>query len=167
MGAHEGMAMNMTVYMTANPGNRGSLGPLCQAVRQAAPEVQILAWAGPLVGCGPAFSFCTAACRSADLVVCCGHRGQAIGIQAGMAHGAGTPVLGIPEGGVPSPMMDGCVSRWVKDRTAVPALIARLQRCLSRIESRCPEAEACPRCDLKSLCRYFSFMAGEEKEGAT
>ena len=60
---------------------------LQRAIRIAAPSVQIFDWtAAPG---SQFFSFCSDACKSADLVVCYGHVGQEIGIQAGMAYMAG------------------------------------------------------------------------------
>ena len=35
---------------------------------------------------------------------------------------------------------------------------------MSRIETYSPEADmACPDCDHKSICRYFSLLADEDK----
>ena len=136
---------------------------LQRAIRLAAPSVQIVDWtAAPG---SQFFSFCSDACKSADLVVCYGHVGQEIGIQAGMAYMAGIPVLGIRDRQMePGFMMESCVSRWVDDMADVPPLVARLQHCLSRIETYSPEADmACPDCDLKSICRYFSLLADEDK----
>lgn len=136
---------------------------LQRAIRIAAPSVQIFDWtAAPG---SQFFSFCSDACKSADLVVCYGHVGQEIGIQAGMAYMAGIPVLGIRDRQMePGFMMESCVSRWVDDMADVPPLVARLQHCLSRIETYSPEADmTCPDCDLKSICRYFSLLADEDK----
>lgn len=135
---------------------------LQRAIRIAAPSVQIFDWtAAPG---SQFFSFCADACMSADLVVCLG-TGQESVIQAGMAYMAGIPLLGIRDRQMePDFMMESCVSRWVDDMADVPPLVARLQHCLSRIETYSPEADmACPDCDLKSICRYFSLLADEDK----
>ena len=129
---------------------------LQRAIRIAAPSVQIFDWTA-----APGSQFFS---MSADLVVCLG-TGQESVIQAGMAYMAGIPVLGIRDRQMePGFMMESCVSRWVDDMADVPPLVARLQHCLSRIETYSPEADmACPDCDLKSICRYFSLLADEDK----
>lgn len=171
------------LHIAAAPRQVDAVRCLRDAVMAAAPSVQILDWTErelpPSRSALPGamalrkrnrtldrhfFSFCADACMSADLVVCLGI-GQETVIQAGMAYMAGIPVLGIRDQQTePGFMMESCVSRWVDDMADVPPLVARLQHCLSRIETYSPEADmACPDCDLKSICRYFSLLADEDK----
>lgn len=62
---------------------------------------------------GEVFVFCENACRESDVVLYLGASGQDAGVEVGMAHGAGKPVLGI-RGPLESPglMLHGAVTTW-------------------------------------------------------
>ena len=147
---------------------------LQQSIRSAAPSVQIFDWTEMKQPCpvtspllrrredsdalgSQFFSFCSDACKSADLVVCYGHVGQEIGIQAGMAYALGTPVLGIrDQQEVPGPMMAGCVTRWADGEDVVPGLVAQLAGCWQDIESFVPLGK-CLRCNLRDICQFYNL----------
>ncbi len=128
---------------------------LQRAIRIAAPSVQIFDWtAAPG---SQFFSFCSDACKSADLVVCYGHVGQEIGIQAGMAYAVGAPVIGIRnQQEAPGPMMAGCVTRWADGEEVVPGLVAQLAGCWQDIESFVPLGK-CRRCNLRDICQFYNL----------
>ncbi len=81
---------------------------------------------------GEVFSFCAMACRSADLVIYLGGAGQDAGVEVGMAHGAGIPVLGI-KGPLESPglMLYGACSAWIDEMDKALVLLEKLQTTLS------------------------------------
>lgn len=64
---------------------------------------------------GQVFNFCAKACETADMVIYLGMAGQGAGVEIGMAHGAGKPVLGI-RGPLESPglMLHGAVTGWTE-----------------------------------------------------
>ena len=128
---------------------------LQRAIRIAAPSVQIFDWtAAPG---SQFFSFCSDACKSADLVVCYGHVGQEIGIQAGMAYAVGAPVIGIRnQQEAPGPMMAGCVTRWADGEEVFPGLVAQLAGCWQDIESFVPLGK-CRRCNLRDICQFYNL----------
>lgn len=64
---------------------------------------------------GEVFTFCRQACQSADLVIYFGSSGQDAGVEVGLAHSAGVPVLGI-RGPLEAPglMLHGAVDLWAE-----------------------------------------------------
>lgn len=128
---------------------------LQRAIRIAAPSVQIFDWtAAPG---SQFFSFCSDACKSADLVVCYGHVGQEIGIQAGMAYAVGAPVIGIRNRQeAPGSMMAGCVTRWADGEEVVPGIVAQLAGCWQDIESFVPPGK-CWHCNLRDICQFYNL----------
>ncbi len=64
---------------------------------------------------GQVFSFCHAACTSAQILIYFGESGQDAGVEVGLAAGAGVPILGI-RGPLEAPglMLHGAVSVWVE-----------------------------------------------------
>lgn len=76
---------------------------------------------------GQVFHFCKQACIKADLVIYFGASGQDAGVEIGLAHAAGVPVLGI-RGPLESPglMLHGAVTAWVEDAESALNVIADL-----------------------------------------
>lgn len=157
------MGMNLTLYIaTAFEGNASQLQ---NAIRKAAPAVQILDWAVQDVSFesrygrnGNAedrfFAFCAAACMSADLVICPA-QDRELCVQAGMACAAGVPVLGIRNEPFP-PLLAGCFSLVVETESEILQVVTRLQDCMSRIETDCKaDMSACFLCGSRAVCRYF------------
>lgn len=144
-----------SLFIAASIRQACSVQRLQRAIRIAAPSVQIFDWtAAPG---SQFFSFCSDACKSADLVVCYGHVGQEIGIQAGMAYAVGAPVIGIRNRQeAPGPMMAGCVTRWADGEEVVPGLVAQLAGCWQDIESFVPLGK-CRRCNLRDICQFYNL----------
>lgn len=73
---------------------------------------------------GETFRFCAGAAVNADLLIYYGASGQDSGVEVGMAHAAGVPVLGI-KGALEDPglMLSGAVTAWARD-TADALVIA-------------------------------------------
>lgn len=154
--------MNLTLYIaTAFEGNASQLQ---NAIRKAAPAVQILDWSiqnssfesqyGRNRHPENRFDFCADACMSADLVICPA-QDRELCVQAGMAYAAGVPVLGIR--GQPFPLLlAGCFSLVVETESEILQVVTRLQDCMSRIETDCKaDMSACVMCTSRSVCRYF------------
>jgi hypothetical protein len=78
---------------------------------------------------GQVFAFCRDACVASSLVVYFGASGQDSGVEVGMAHAAGTPVLGIrgPLEG-PGLMLHGAVDCWVETIEEALALLEQVAR---------------------------------------
>jgi hypothetical protein len=78
---------------------------------------------------GQVFSFCRDACVESHLVVYFGESGQDAGVEVGMAHAAGTPVLGVrgPLEG-PGLMLHGAVDCWVEKIEDALALLEQVAR---------------------------------------
>ena len=78
---------------------------------------------------GQVFAFCRDACVTTHLVVYFGASGQDAGVEVGMAHAAGVPVLGIrgPLEG-PGLMLHGAVDCWVEGIEDALALLERVAR---------------------------------------
>ena len=76
---------------------------------------------------GQVFAFCRDACVLTHLVVYFGASGQDAGVEVGMAHAAGVPVLGIrgPLEG-PGLMLHGAVDCWVEQIEDALALLAQV-----------------------------------------
>ncbi|MDR2696118.1 MAG: translation initiation factor 2 [Deltaproteobacteria bacterium] len=78
---------------------------------------------------GQVFAFCRNACVTSHLVVYFGASGQDAGVEVGMAHAAGAPVLGIrgPLEG-PGLMLHGAVDCWVERIEDALALLEQVAR---------------------------------------
>jgi len=78
---------------------------------------------------GQVFAFCREACVASSLVVYFGASGQDSGVEVGMAHAAGVPVLGIrgPLEG-PGLMLHGAVDCWVEGIEEALALLELIAR---------------------------------------
>ena len=78
---------------------------------------------------GQVFAFCREACLSSHLLVYFGESGQDAGVEVGMAHAAGVPVLGIrgPLEG-PGLMLHGAVDCWVEGIEDALALLGQIAR---------------------------------------
>ena len=76
---------------------------------------------------GEVFAFCATACKQAQLVIYLGTSGQDAGVEVGIAHGAGIPILGI-RGPLESPglMLYGAVTRWVDNIGDAIKLVAHI-----------------------------------------
>lgn len=76
---------------------------------------------------GQVYAFCRHACRTADLVIYYGMSGQDAGVEAGLAAGAGVPLLGI-RGPLEAPglMLHGVMTCWVDEIEDAVALLAEL-----------------------------------------
>jgi len=78
---------------------------------------------------GGIFSFCAEACRKADLLIYLGASGQDAGVEVGMAHTAGLPILGIR--GPLEPlglMLHGAASIWVATTANALAILENLMK---------------------------------------
>jgi hypothetical protein len=78
---------------------------------------------------GQVFAFCRDACIASHLVVYFGASGQDAGVEVGMAHAAGVPVLGIrgPLEG-PGLMLHGAVGCWVEGIEDALVLLEQVAR---------------------------------------
>jgi len=76
---------------------------------------------------GEIFSFCAEACHKADLLIYLGASGQDAGVEVGMAHTAGLPILGIR--GPLEPlglMLHGAATIWVDTTASALAILQTL-----------------------------------------
>ena len=76
---------------------------------------------------GTVFSFCRDACMNAQLLVYYGASGQDAGVEIGMAHATGIPVLGIrgPLEG-PGLMLHGAVDCWTENIEEALVLLGKV-----------------------------------------
>ena len=99
---------------------------------------------------GQIFAFCREACLSAHLLIYFGASGQDAGVEVGLAHAAGVPVLGI-RGALEGPglMLHGAVTQWVEE---VEDALNLLQRVARHADENCRNlnAESDPR--VAPLC---------------
>lgn len=99
---------------------------------------------------GQVFAFCREACVSAHLVIYFGASGQDAGVEVGMAHAAGVPVLGIrgPLEG-PGLMLHGAVGCWVEQ---VEDALVLLERVALHAAGECRDLDAEPDGRIRALC---------------
>lgn len=78
---------------------------------------------------GEVFVFCAKACKEADFLIYLGSSGQDAGVEVGIAHGSGVPVLAI-RGPLEAPglMLYGAGTVWVDSIEAALELLAEIQR---------------------------------------
>ena len=78
---------------------------------------------------GTVFSFCRDACMTAHLLVYFGASGQDAGVEVGMAHAAGVPVLGI-RGPLEAPglMLHGASDCWTESIEEALVLLEKIAR---------------------------------------
>lgn len=99
---------------------------------------------------GQIFAFCRDACRNADLVIYLGCAGQDSGVEIGIAHASGVPVLGI-RGALEAPglMLNGCVDMWVTDVREVEGILKKISICKEKNTLKCDKNCKCtPVCCL-------------------
>jgi hypothetical protein len=88
---------------------------------------------------GEVYGFCATACRTADLVLYLGASGQDAGVEVGLAHASGVPVLAV-RGPLEAPglMLYGAADVWVESVDRALDILAGLAR--AREENGSPEA---------------------------
>jgi len=106
---------------------------------------------------GQVFAFCRDACIACTLVVYFGASGQDAGVEVGMAHAAGTPVLGIrgPLEG-PGLMLHGAVDCWVEE---VEDALALLEQVAGHAATGCRLLPQEPDERVRLLCRRLGEPA--------
>jgi hypothetical protein len=105
---------------------------------------------------GQVFAFCRDACIQSRIVVYFGASGQDAGVEVGMAHAAGAPVLGIrgPLEG-PGLMLHGAVDCWVEDIEEALALLERVAR---HAASQCRDLSGEKDERVRLLCRRLPAL---------
>ncbi len=99
---------------------------------------------------GQVFTFCRDACVNAELVIYFGASGQDAGVEVGMAHAAGVPVLGIrgPLEG-PGLMLHGAAACWVEDIEHALVLLEQVAR---HAASDCRDLDREEDARVRALC---------------
>lgn len=92
---------------------------------------------------GEVFAFCEHACRNADFILYLGASGQDAGVEVGLAHGNGVPVMAI-RGPLESPglMLYGACDVWVESVEDALALLQQTALYSTRPTSDMP-AQVC------------------------
>ena len=103
---------------------------------------------------GQVFTFCRDACVTSHLVVYFGASGQDAGVEVGMAHASGVPVLGIrgPLEG-PGLMLHGAVDCWVE---RIEDALALLERIAHHATTECRSLPQETDKRVRLLCRRLS-----------
>jgi hypothetical protein len=105
---------------------------------------------------GQVFAFCRDACVASSLVIYFGASGQDSGVEVGMAHAAGAPILGIrgPLEG-PGLMLHGAVDCWVETIEEALGLLAQVAR---HAASGCRDLPAEADARVRLLCRRLAAV---------
>lgn len=75
-----------------------------------------------------AFHFCRESCAGADAFIYLGPSGQDSGIEVGIAHTAGVPIIALPGPfEQPGTMLNGCVTHWARDLDELVNIVADLE----------------------------------------
>lgn len=95
------------------------------------PPAERRVWMDTDTSGGAVYTFCSGACTGATLVIYYGASGQDAGVEVGLAHGAGVPVLGI-RGPLESVglMLNGAVDVWTEDVDEALAVLEEVYRLL-------------------------------------
>ena len=113
---------------------------------------------------GQVFAFCRDACVTSDLVVYFGASGQDSGVEVGMAHAAGAPVLGIrgPLEG-PGLMLHGAAECWVEKIEDALALLEQVAR---HAATNCRSLQQEPDARVRLLCKRLAAGAAPYEHNA-
>lgn len=137
----------LTIYVAASVRHKHAVRLLHDVLRECIHGVQILDWTEKAMppawltvaqrrdwydtdSSGEVYTFCRDACIHADIVVYYGASGQDAGVEVGMAHAVGVPVIGlIGPLEAPGLMLHGAVNRWLHSADELVALLRRIGDC--------------------------------------